>query len=136
MIRYTPHRNRYFSSPENFFEWAGRGSSDRTLIALTIQRASFFVIRSKFFETDLRTKILYLPIAFPFLDKIIEGHGGFLLPRLERGEIIGVFRQFLSDGIVDELGDRARRLDRFQAQRFMQSRVKIDRSPLRQFGYS
>jgi len=58
------------------------------------------------FATDFLIMTLYRSVTLQPLHEVLEVHGGFIRPFVERGKIPRVLSEFIADRVVDELGDR------------------------------
>lgn len=57
---------------------------------------------------------------------LLKLHVRFLGPSPEAGQVLGVFRQAVPDGLIEKIGNAPIGLGRLETQGSMQSRVQID----------
>jgi len=77
----------------------------------------------------------YLPTALECLDGILEGNGRLYGTFLEGGQVIGIFSQGQTYGIIDQVRNGAVGGRRLQPQGAVQARFKVDGAALRGMGH-
>src|SRR5512135_3645316 len=120
------------SCPASFSHPGGRGFAARPWIRSTIRtRSRLGLMASSSFTADALIDSLYAATLPEVPDHGFERGVGFVHPFLDCGEVLRVFGERNSDGIVDHVRDRAIGRGSLQAQGVVQRRVEIDGRALR-----